>query len=186
MNGARRWIVAAGLGTVCAYGWLGGCSGGETVAQQCVPGTTIACLGSGQCHGVQVCNGDGSGYASCACGQTTTTSSGSGAAGGAGAAAGAGGTAAGGGGATGGGGAGGGIASCEPTPGDDECVACMKQQCCTPYGACFGDADCACYVTCQYTDPGTCLFTCGLSQVPAGAVPLVQCTHQLCSLPCNP
>ncbi len=87
----------------------------------------------------------------------------------------------------GGGGAGGGpVASCDPDAGDDPCVTCMKSQCCPTYGPCFGNGDCACYVTCQNTTPGTCLFECGLAQVPAGAIALVSCTHQLCGAPCSP
>jgi hypothetical protein len=54
----------------CGAAILAACNGSVTYVEPggCVPGSTRACYGPGQCSGTQVCNTDGTGWGSCDCG----------------------------------------------------------------------------------------------------------------------
>jgi hypothetical protein len=41
------------------------------------------------------------------------------------------------------------LPSCDPTSGDNACVACAKASCCSDYQACSNDANCLCWVSCK-------------------------------------
>ncbi|MBZ5711018.1 hypothetical protein [Nannocystis pusilla] len=50
---------------------------------------------------------------------------------------------------------------CEPAPGDDDCDACLKANCCDVYIECVQDADCLCLMDCA--DMGNNALQCSLS-----------------------
>ncbi len=67
-------FIALGLGFVTAAGCGGtdlldpnGTTDGSSTATACIPGQSIACVGSGGCASNQVCNSDGQSYGACDC-----------------------------------------------------------------------------------------------------------------------
>jgi hypothetical protein len=75
-NGIARPILVVG-GLIAA---AAACGSSESKTK-CIPGSSVACTGSGGCAGGQTCNSDGASFGSCICGAGAAGSSGAGAAG---------------------------------------------------------------------------------------------------------
>lgn len=77
-------LGAIAVGALTAWSACSSGSGSGQVTVSCTPGETQACLGSGACHGAQVCASDGKSYGPCDCGADGGAGSGSSSGGGSG------------------------------------------------------------------------------------------------------
>jgi hypothetical protein len=58
------------VGVIIVLAVVEACSGQEQQPPGCTPGATQACLGDGQCRGVQICESSGTSWGACDCAQT--------------------------------------------------------------------------------------------------------------------
>jgi hypothetical protein len=50
---------------------------------------------------------------------------------------------------------------CAPDPGDDECAACTKMDCCDELKECYMDEPCKCFIECSMSmSPFVCINMC--------------------------
>src|SRR5262249_10914701 len=66
-HGQWSFLGVALLASLAAPAACGGSTNETKPAPACAPGLSIACVGSGQCHGHQACKADGSGFETCSC-----------------------------------------------------------------------------------------------------------------------
>lgn len=76
---------------------------------------------------------------------------------------------------------------CPADPGDDECTACLKENCCSELNECFADEDCACVTLCLQGggDPLSCSMECEVNGLPPELQQLGGCTQAQCGQQCG-
>jgi hypothetical protein len=76
---------------------------------------------------------------------------------------------------------------CPADPGDDECTACLKDNCCAELNECFADEDCACVTLCLQGggDPLSCSMECEVNGFPPELQQLGGCTMAQCGQQCG-